>query len=37
MNVKTISRTVLGGLLSAIVISQPAFAAGTLSGQIGVR
>lgn len=37
MNVKTISRSVLGGLLSAIVISQPAFAAGTLSGQIGVR
>lgn len=37
MNVKTISRSVLGGLLSAIVIIPPAFAAGTLSGQIGVQ
>ncbi|HCB1497901.1 spore coat protein U-like protein [Klebsiella oxytoca] len=37
MNVKTISRSVLGGLLSAVVIIQPSFAAGTLSGQIGVQ
>ena len=37
MNVTTISRSLLGGLLSAIVILQPASAAGTLSGQIGVQ
>lgn len=37
MNVKTISRSILGGLISAIVILQPASAAGTLSGQIGVQ
>ena len=37
MNVKTISRSILGGLLSAIVLTQPASAAGTLSGQISVQ
>ena len=37
MNVTTISRSLLGGLLSAIVILQPVSAAGTLSGQIGVQ
>ena len=37
MNVTTISRSLLGGLLSAIVILQTASAAGTLSGQIGVQ
>lgn len=37
MNVKTISRSLLGGLISTLIVANSAFASGTLTGQIGVQ